>query len=320
MSLVQEGNIGGAMSVSGTITGVITVSTGGGGSDTLGQAMSETGLSEYEFDDTVIHPVIVKKITAPNATAIASSAFINSDIEELDAQNVVTVGENAFYNADKLKSLKLGTVTTVGSSAFYGMGASSDNDIDLHLDVNSLAAESNTFYNAKLKSLTIDSLEVIYGYNFDGLEVSGAVSFPDATDLKYYALKSVKCNTLSLPNVTTISGQYALQNAEISTNYLKLDKVATIANSGCQNLKCTSVELPSVTSISIRAFQNATLTDLYLPSDTMCVLGDTVSNVFVNCPIYDSADARVHVPASLESTYKSDSKWSAITDKIVGDL
>lgn len=320
MSLVQEGNIGGAMSVSGTITGVITVSTGGGGSDTLAEAMSETGLSEYEFDDTAINPVLVKNITAPNATTIANYSFNNSDIEELDAQNVVTVGENAFYNADKLKSLKLGTVTTVGSSAFYGMGASSDNDIDLHLDVNSIAAASNTFYNAKLKSLTIDSLDVIYSSIFEGMVVSGELSFPDATDLKYNGLNSVKCNTLSLPNVTTISGQTALQNTEIYTNYLKLDKVATIANNGCQNLKCTSVELPSVTNIGTRAFVSSTVTDLYLPGDTMCALAEGADFVFYNCPITTSADARVHVPASLESTYKSDSKWSAITDKIVGDL
>lgn len=313
----MSNTITGNISIEATLSGNITI--GGGGSDTLGEAMSETGLAEYENDSTVIHPVVVKKVTAPNATTLANAAFANSWVEEVDAENVVTVGEGAFYSASYLKKLKLGKVTSVGKYAFRSMGTSENNDIELHLDVSTIDYSDYTLYQSKLKSLTVDSLATINGSVFESMNASGAVSFPDATELKANGLKNVKCNTLSLPNVTTI-GQYALSSTEISSNYLKLDKVTTIPGNGCPYLKCNSLELPSVTSMGSRAFQLATVTDLYLPGDTMCALESGVDNVFYSCPIYTSADARVHVKASLESTYKADSNWSAIADKIVGDL
>lgn len=292
----MSNTITGNISIEATLNGTITI--GGGGSDTLAEAMSETGLAEYEFDDTVIHPVIVKKVTAPNATVLADDAFVNSWVEEVDAEKVVTVGEGAFYSASFLKHLTLGKITSVGNRAFYSMGASENNDIELHLDVNAIAYNDSTFYRAKLKSLTVDSLATINGSVFNDMVVSGDLSFPNVTEIGTNGLQSVTCNTLSLPNVITVG-----------SNGFRFSKIGS-----------KSIELPSVTTIDTYAFRSANITDLYLPGDTMCVLGDVVSNVFMSCPIYTDSNARVHVPASMESTYKADIKWSAITDKIVGDL
>ena len=318
MSLVQEDNIGGMMSVSGTITGVITVSTGGGGSDTLGQAMSETGLSEYEFDDTVIHPVVVKKVTAPNATTIADLSFSNSSIEEIEAEKVYYVGESAFDGAQHIKKLTLGKLTAIGKYAFRDMGYIG-NDIELHIDISDIQQNDLTFRSAKLKNLTVDSLATISGYVFYGLKAAGTISFPDATVLENNGLYEASCNTLLLPKVTSLPYR-SLYRLKVNSNTLTLPLVTETFNESCKELDCTTLILPSITSIGKNSFSSAKVTDLYLSGNTMCVLGDTVQNCFSNCPIYTSADARVHVPASLESTYKADSKWSDIASKIVGDL
>lgn len=123
MSLVQGG----------TITGVITVSTGGGGSDNLPAVLFGTNTTPTIASPDAQHKTYkgladVTEITLSDATAINESAFENmSNLESISAPEVITVGNYAFRNCSSLETVSLPECITLGDGAFNKCGFTSIN-------------------------------------------------------------------------------------------------------------------------------------------------------------------------------------------------
>ena len=87
--------------------------------------------------------------------------------------------------------------------------------------------------------------------------------------------------------------------------------VGNYAFAGCTNL--VRVEMPKVERINSYAFRYCPVKDYYFGSNGQGGV-PTLSTILPG-----TDDKKIHVPASLESAYKSASGWSQYADIIVGD-
>ena len=107
---------------------------------------------------------------------------------------------------------------------------------------------------------------------------------------------------------------YIMRYIERSIESIKLSSIISIGDyafASCTSL--TDVSFPNVTSIGNGAFREcSSLTTIYVGTNTSTVCTLPSINVFRNCTNLTN----IYVPASLVDSYKSDTNWSILADKI----
>ena len=292
---------------------------GGGGSDTLAEALSSSGLESYENDDlTVIRKPIVKKYGCPNATEIAEKAFYyDTSIEEVDAENVTIVGENAFMGASNLKKVSFGNISSIGAGAFMEAGVSENNEIDVVVSATSIPG--NIFKNAKARnvSLTEYTGEINSGFFRGGTFTN--ISLPKATALGNNGLMMTvfrEGGSFSAPEVTQVS-----QNGFGQTTVpfkVTLPKCQEVGQSGFARSDIAALELGDLRSIGNSAFYAThNLLDLYLPGSEVPTV---TSGAFTDSALLTNENGKIHVPANKLTDYQNDAFFGTYSTHLVGDL
>ena len=121
-----------------------------------------------------------------------------------------------------------------------------------------------------------------------------------------------RCNTLVIKNATSMASSCCrywncIHNVDI--------ECPTISISAFQDEPLETIILRNATEIKQTAFysQNGSITDIYIYTPTMCVVGRNAFNSLMT--------AKIHVPAALLSEYQANSSWAAYASVTwVGDL
>lgn len=327
--------------------GQVTVAASSGGTDTLGEAMTTNGLSQYVYTGSTYEKPKVNKLVLQNVTEIGTYAFEKDTVfSEVSAPNVTTVNSNAFRDDTVLKKVSLPSVTSfstgvfigcssleeidtnippVGAQMFYNAGVNDSVNNKIDLDVTGYY--NQMFQNSYVRNLTVRGNNFSSGSNmFSRMTVYGDFSMPNVTTFGSGSSQFSQCyfyGDVSMPNLTATT-RNMFNGAYFYKHSITFENLQTIAQSTFNRANSIEAQglveltLPKVETIGSTAFSGcATLTDLYLPGTTMASLSSTVATIFSGCPIYTSSSARVHVNPDLVETYKTDSRWSAIADKIV---
>ena len=254
--------------ISKTYSGIITIPSSVNGYNVI-------GIGGYAFSywggqiTSVIIPQTVKNID--------DYAFEDCDkITSLDISNVTTIGSGAFFRCSNLSNIKLSNnLTSIGEQAFYQCNGLTS--IAIPNTVKSLGARA--FYQCKaLSSITLSSsLQSIWEGTFEGCIKLGSIIIPNSV-LNIGFLAFSGCTSLSsivIPNsvknlgtYSTFSGCTALKEISLSNSLTKIGEGTFFE---CSSLK--SVVIPnSVKSLSKRAFANCSnLSDVKLPSSLLTI-------------------------------------------------
>ncbi|GHV31812.1 hypothetical protein FACS1894167_14490 [Synergistales bacterium] len=227
-------------------------------------------------------------------TDIPDYAMNNPYLTSLEAQNVSTVGDLAFFNCDSLASVNLPLATSIGVWAFAGcdslasvslpsatsIGDSAFADCDSLASVSLPLATSigeGAFFDCdSLASVSLPSATSIGDLAFYSCDSLASVSLPSATSIGDLAFYSCSLASVNLPLATSI-GDWAFAHCySLASVSLPLaTSIGGLAFYSCDSL--ASVNLPLVTSIGDYAFAFCVaLTTLSLPSATL--ISDDVFN------------------------------------------
>lgn len=234
-----------------------------------------------------------------SATQISPYAFAYTNISSISMPLVNTVGAYAFQSCSKLSVISFPSCVSVGSHAFdncSSLGA-------VNLPECSYIASSYAFYFCNFSSISLPKCSYA-GYG------------------TFYYCKSLE--SAFLPSCVTL-GDYAFYHCEKLVN-VSLPKCTEIGNytfSSCTQL--STLSLPACTSIGPLAFRGCfRLLSLYLMSTSVTNLFYGASNTFASTPIFgytnytNGSYGTVYVPQSLLSSYKNNTNWVSISNRIVG--
>ncbi|MBR2967335.1 MAG: leucine-rich repeat protein [Clostridia bacterium] len=197
-------------------------------------------------------------------------------------ENVVSVGNYAFYKNEYVKSITLGeNLTSVGRSAFNGMGITSLN-IPASLTTIPEYAFAN---NVSLASLTISE---------------------GVTDIGRYAFSNTAITSLTLPSTVETIGDYAFRKchnlAELNLNE-GLESIGKSAFVECYGL--TSLSIPeSVVALGNMAFRSCTGLTSVILNDTVETMG---MHVFYGSKV-TFYTAMTEIPASWSVRWNSSNR------------
>ena len=187
---MNEEKISGTLQVTGTISGTITIASGGGGSDkdtladvvfgketTVTIASPDAGHKEFKGLTGVT------SITLSDATAIGNGAFLNLPIlESFSAPEVLTVGINALRDCSSLESVFLPKAITIGDAAFGGCISLTSIDLPVCTAISSsMFSQCISLADIYLGCDTVVTLPDDFGEAF--ATDSGAVSIHVPSDL-----------------------------------------------------------------------------------------------------------------------------------------
>ena len=164
----------------------------------------------------------------------------------------------------------------------------------------------------------------IAGFAFYNCSSLVSVNFPDCTIIGSYAFNScIALTTANFSSCTSI-GSYAFRSCSALTtiNFPNCTHIENCAFQYCSVL--TTASFPICTSIKASAFYNCyNLLSLNLTSVSV-VTTLTGTSVFYSTPIGGRTTSTggvygsVYVPASLLTSFKKATNWTAISSRIVG--
>ncbi len=211
--------------------------------------------------------------------------------------DVTMIGDDAFYNCDKLTTITLPEgVTTIGQKAFYDC----DGLTELTIPDSVTSIGGYAFRGcSSLTSITIpDGVTSIGGYAFRGCSSLTSITIPDGVtsigDYAFYGCSSL--TSITIPDSVTTIGYYAFAYCDSLTSVTIGDSVTTIGDDAfidCDSL--TSVTIGnSVTTIGESAFASCkSLTSVSIPDSVMSIEG----SAFYGC----SSLTSVTIPDSVVS-------------------
>lgn len=183
---------------------------------------------------------------------------------------------------------------------------------------NCISLNSNVFHGCPITELYMPLLSSASSAVFWGTRMS-SVSFPNlpyVNQTLFY--QCTKLESYYLPAVTYVSqGGFQVCTALPYVTFPLVSYIGQYAFSGCSAL--STAEFSILAKISNNAFRDCkSLMSLYLYSDSVCSASG--ANIFTNTPMaassYTGAFGSVFVPASLVDSYKANSVWSSIADRI----
>ena len=206
-----------------------------------------------------------------NSNAIASKAYTSSSNlkhifgtqvkEYVIGNDVVKIGEYAFYDCSDLTSVSIGDgVTSIGESAFYN--SSGLTSITIPNNVTSIG--SSAFSGCKgLTSITIPNSVMSIGSSvFSRCSGLTSITIPNSvTSIGNGAFTNCSgLTSITIPNSVTSIGNSAFEKCSGLTSITIPNSVTSIGNSAFANCSgLTSISIPnSVTSIGTFAFDGCT--------------------------------------------------------------
>ena len=231
--------------------------------------------------------------------------FYNGTGDTISSSTIVEVKPYALYYNKTAKTLTLNNAATVGNYAF------------------AFSAVENASLNA---------LEDVVTYLFDGAASLETVSLNAATALGNYSFRNcTSLTTFTAGKVATL-GTYVFQNDALLAT-LTLGTITEISNydfAGCKAL--TSFNLTGITKIGAYAFQNAGISEIEIP-DSVASVGNYA---FSGCPLTSvtvrattpptgglnmfgtaaNFTGTIYVPSESVDTYKAATRWSTYAAKI----
>lgn len=144
--------------------------------------------------------VKVTTVNISSATSIQTAAFQNCNgiqraaatagTGNITVGNVLTVGDNAFYNCDSLASVILPKATSIGNSAFYNCPVLTDFTAD-----KAVSLGTYSLYMGRFTDLYLPEVKIIGEQAFGGCNILVRLSIPAATTIGadvFYGCSSVK--------------------------------------------------------------------------------------------------------------------------------
>ena len=234
-----------------------------------------------------------------------SSSYLNRSLTSVSiGNNVVSIGNSAFYQCENLTSVTLGeSITSIGNSVFSN--CSNLTSIEMPDGVTSIG--SSTFYSCtKLINVRLGkNITEIPASIFAGCYALTDVTIPEGvTAIKASAFEGCESLTsIIIPNGVTSIGNYAFSSCDGLMDIVIPDSVTSIANGAFNNclglIKATVGE--NVNSISNAAFYGCIkLVEIYNKSS----LNITLSNWDNGNIAYYAKN--VYTPTSGESKISTD--------------
>ncbi|MCL2039505.1 MAG: leucine-rich repeat protein [Bacteroidetes bacterium] len=340
-----------AISMSANLSAQTPITFNAASPPTLTQTDVNTQLSgiSYPFSAIINSPITAlgNNVFRGGPTNITNRDYLVS----VNAPDVITIGNQAFYECTSLESATFSLAETIENYAFYQCSSLESINIPSATTIKNYVFQ----YCSSLKTISFPSVTTIGESTFfnctslENVSLPSAITidqlvFRDCSGLKSVEFPSVEtvgvnaftyCSsleTVSLPSAITI-GDYAFRECSSLKN-VSLPSAITIS-ARAFNL-CTSLEnvsLPSVKTISNYAFTNCTsLKSVELPSV------ETISNfAFMYCTSLESitlgaeppeletyvfyntanlSDVTLHIPAGSLCLYEAHLDWgTALLDQ-----
>lgn len=225
-------------------------------------------------------------------------------LEELILPEVNSIGEYAFAECYRLKSITMPKVNSLGYGAFSRLGAS---QITLPEGLTSMA--DCAFYYSNLESIDIpNTVTEISNHCFMGCSRLKSANIPSSvTKIGYESFRESGLTSVNLPGVKTISG-YAFYNCKqlAEVNFAEgLISFESGPFSGCTAL--TEIDLPSTfRSMSYQAFGGCTNIKKVVSRAVVPPTHNNSSSILNGC---DKTDVKLYVPAMSIDKYREESGW-----------
>ncbi len=225
-------------------------------------------------------------------------------LEELSLPDINSIGDYAFAQCYRLKSIKMSKVNTIGSGTFSCCGAS---QITLPEGVSSIGRYA--FYRSNLTSIEIpSSITEISNYCFQYCSALKTITIPSSvTTIGYESFEGSGLTSVSLPGVKTIGSRAFYNCKQLSTIQFSEGLISFDDQPfyGCTSL--TEIDLPSTfRSMTYSAFYGCTNVKKVI---SRAVTPPTHNNSYSILDGCDKTDVKLYVPAMSIDKYRAESGW-----------
>lgn len=244
----------------------------------------------------------------PNQFDGASSTGTNrygfNVLEELILPEVNNIGEYAFAECYRLKSVTMPKVNKLGYGAFSRLGAS---QITLPEGLSTIS--DYAFYYSKLEHIKIPStVTEISNYCFRGCSYLKTIDIPSSiTKVGYESFRESGLTSVNLPGVKTIDYN-AFYNCTKLSNIQFAEGLVSFEGQpfyGCTGL--TEIDLPSTfRSMSNQAFYGCTNIKKVISRAVVPPTHNNNNSILNGC---DKTDVKLYVPAMSIDKYRTESGW-----------
>lgn len=240
------------------------------------------------------------------ATGTGSNRYGFSLLEELILPEVNSIGDYAFAECYRLKSITMPKVNSLGYGAFSRLGAS---QITLPESLTSMA--DYTFYYSKLTSIEIpSSITEIRDYCFKNCSALKSITIPSSvTKIGYESFRESGLTSVTLPGVKSISDR-AFYNCKQLAEVTFTEGLQSFDNEpfyGCNAL--TEIDLPStLRSMNSQAFGNCYGIKKVV---SRAVIPPTHNNNYSILNGCDKTDVNLYVPTMSIDKYRTESGWKS---------
>ena len=225
-------------------------------------------------------------------------------LEELSLPDINFIGDYAFAQCYRLKSIKMTKVNTIGDGAFSCCGAS---QITLPEGVSSIGRYA--FYRSKLKSMIIpSSVSEISERCFQYCSELSSVTIPSSViTISDYSFCESGLTSITLPGVQTI-GNYAFRNCKQLSKVTfseNLTRLGDYSFHECTAL--TEIDLPSsLISSNSAAFANCVNIKKVISRAVCPPTHESESFILYGC---DMTDVKLYVPSMSIDNYREGYGW-----------
>lgn len=227
-------------------------------------------------------------------------------LEELSLPEINDIGNYAFAQCYRLKSITMPKVNTIGYGAFSRCAAS---QITLPEGLSSLGEYA--FYYSKLETITIpSSITEISNSCFRNCSNLASVSIPvSVTAIGNDAFRESGLTSVNLPGVKTIGG-YAFYNCK---QLKKVEFAEGLTSFGSEPFNActalTEIELPStLLNMDYYAFHNCTNIKKVISRAVVPPTHNNNYSILYGC---DMTDVKLYVPAMSIDKYRTESGWKS---------
>ena len=259
-----------------------------------------TSIGQQSFDNLGITTVTIPS----TVTSMGNSAFATNSNLTSAIINSTVIGIGAFSNSPLLSTVTLSNnLLSIGNNAFFRTGLTS---VVIPNTVTSLGTSS--FNDTSLSSIVFDSVSPItdipqacFADSWENTRTVTTLTLPEAVQtFGEQSFQQAGIQTLAIPNTTTTIDEYAFYGQRYTTfagtdpaldwtdavrrglDTLTFDATSVVSTIGSYSFKynnISSLVIPfSVTFIGIDAFRYNNLTSIVLPATVTTVGNDAFSN------------------------------------------
>lgn len=238
------------------------------------------------------------------ANGTGSNRYGFNLLEELILPEVNSIGEYAFAECYRLKSITMPKVNTIGYGAFSRLGAS---QITLPEGLTSMA--DYAFYYSNLESITIPStVSEISNYCFKGCSRLKSAYIPSlVTKIGYESFRESGLTSVTLPGIKTIAYRAFYNCKQLAEVNFAEGLISFEGEPFCGCTALTEIDLPSTfRSMDNQAFYGCTNIKKVVSRAVVPPTHNNGSSILNGC---DKTDVKLYVPAMSIDRYRTESGW-----------